>query len=133
MAHISVKGIDHVVVNCSDVERSMAWYRDKLGLEPLRVEEFRRGEVPFVSLRISDVALIDLIPGERSGVNIDHFSLWVDADLDAVTTSGDFDVVSPPKTIFGSQGDGPGMYVRDPDGNVIELKAYPGPGDPGAV
>jgi catechol 2,3-dioxygenase-like lactoylglutathione lyase family enzyme len=131
MSRIAVKGIDHVVVTCSDVERSLAWYRDKLGLEPLRADAFRRGEVPFVSMRISDVALIDLIPGERSGVNIDHFSLWVDADLEAVTASGDFDVVSPPKTIFGSQGDGPGMYVRDPDGNVIELKAYPAAGGAG--
>lgn len=122
---LKVKGIDHVVVNCTDVERSVEWYRDKLGLEPLRLEEFRRGEVPFVSLRISDAALIDLQPAERSGVNIDHFSLHVEGDLDEVATSGAFEVVARPKVIFGARGHGPGMYVRDPDGNVIELKAYP--------
>lgn len=122
---LKVKGIDHVVVVCADVERSVAWYRDKLGLEPLRLEAFRDGTVPFVSMRISDVALIDLVPGERSGENIDHFSLHVEADLVQVAASGEFDVVRPPTTIFGAQGDGPGMYIRDPDGNVIELKAYP--------
>ena len=122
---IEVRGIDHVVVNCADVERSVSWYRDKLGLEPLRLEEYRRGEVPFVSMRISDVALIDLQADERTGVNIDHFSLYVVGDLDALVRSGDFEVVSGPKIIFGSQGHGPGVYVRDPDGNVIELKAYP--------
>lgn len=122
---IEVKGLDHVVVTCRDVEHSLAWYRDALGLEPLRVDEFRRGEVPFVSMRISDVALIDLIPGEPSGVNIDHFSLWVEGDLEVIAASGRFDVVHQPKVIFGAQGDGPGMYVRDPDGNVIELKTYP--------
>lgn len=122
---IEIKGIDHVVVNCSDVERSVAWYRDKLGLEPLRLDAYRNGEVPFVSMRISDVALIDLQSDERTGVNIDHFSLHVAGDLDALVASGEFDVVSGPKTIFGAQGMGPGVYVRDPDGNVIELKGYP--------
>jgi glyoxylase I family protein len=121
---LNVRGLDHVVVVCSDVERSMEWYRDMLGLEALRVDEYRRGEVPFISMRISQTALIDLVPGERTGVNVDHFSLYVEGDLDAATASGEFDVVRPPTTIFGAQGDGPGMYVRDPDGNVIELKAY---------
>ncbi len=122
---LKVRGIDHVVVICRDVGASVAWYRDVLGLQPIRLEEFERGEVPFVSMRISDTALIDLTPGEPTGVNIDHFSLYVDGDLEAAHASGDFDVVRPPKTIFGAQGHGPGMYVRDPDGNVIELKTYP--------
>ena len=37
----------------SDVERSVAWWQGLLGLEPVRLEEWRRGEVPFVSVRIS--------------------------------------------------------------------------------
>ena len=123
-AAIEVRGIDHVVVLCSDVERSLDWYTTMLGLEPLRVGEFRRGEVPFVSLRIGETALIDLVPGERTGENVDHFSLHVIADLDAVTADERFDVVRPPMNIFGAQGTGPGMYIRDPDGNVIELKTY---------
>jgi catechol 2,3-dioxygenase-like lactoylglutathione lyase family enzyme len=118
--------LDHVVVTCGNVERSLEWYTNMLGLEPLRVAEFRRGEVPFVSLRISETALIDLVPGKRTGENIDHFSLHVDADLEAIEADERFDVVRGPKTIFGAQGHGPGMYVRDPDGNVIELKTYPG-------
>lgn len=122
---LRVKGIDHVVVVCADVERSVAWYRDKLGLEPLRLEAFRAGTVPFVSMKISESALIDLVPGERTGENVDHFSLYVEGNLGAAAASGEFEVVRPPKVIFGAQGDGPGMYVRDPDGNLIELKAYP--------
>jgi len=123
---LRVLGIDHVVVTCTDVESTMRWYRDKLGLEPLRLEDFRAGKVPFVSMKISDSALIDLVPGERTGENIDHFSLYVQADLEEVAASGDFDVVRDPKIIFGARGDGPGMYVRDPEGNLIELKSYPG-------
>jgi catechol 2,3-dioxygenase-like lactoylglutathione lyase family enzyme len=122
---LRVRGIDHVVFTVADVESSAAWYRDRLGLEVLRLEEWRRGEVPFVSLRVSDTSLIDLIAGERSGQNVDHVSLCVDGSLDDVVASGRFDVVHLPFDIFGAQGVGPGMYVRDPDGNVIELKTYP--------
>jgi catechol 2,3-dioxygenase-like lactoylglutathione lyase family enzyme len=122
---VRVLGIDHVVFTVADVEASVDWYRDRLGLEVLRLDEWRRGEVPFVSLRISDTALIDLVAGERSGQNVDHVSLCVDGSLAEVVASGRFDVVRPPFDIFGAQGVGPGMYVRDPDGNVIELKAYP--------
>jgi catechol 2,3-dioxygenase-like lactoylglutathione lyase family enzyme len=122
---LRVLGIDHVVFTVADVEASAAWYCDRLGMEVLRLDEWRRGEVPFVSLRISDTTLIDLIAGDRSGQNVDHVSLCVEGSLDDVVASGRFDVVHAPFDIFGAQGVGPGMYVRDPDGNVIELKTYP--------
>jgi len=121
---VHVRGIDHVVLKVADVERSMAWYRDRLGLEPLRFAEWQRGEVPFVSLRISDTALIDLIHAERTGENVDHVSLWVDGPLEEVVASGEFEVAHEPFEIFGAQGVGLGMYVRDPDGNLVELKTY---------
>ena len=47
-----------------------------------------------------------------------------DVALHAVAESGEFDVVSDPSWIWGSQGHGWGLYVRDPDGNTIELKHY---------
>jgi len=121
---MQVKGIDHFVLNVGDVDRSLAWYRDRLGLQPARYEEWKRGEVPFVSLRISDTALIDLVHGERTGENVDHVALWVEGSLDDVVSSGEFDVVRGPLDLFGAQGQGPGVYVRDPDGNLVELKSY---------
>jgi catechol 2,3-dioxygenase-like lactoylglutathione lyase family enzyme len=45
-------------------------------------------------------------------------------DLDAVKASGRFDVVDGPATRSGARGDGTSLYVRDPDGNVIELRHY---------
>lgn len=102
----------------------MAWYRDRLGLEPLRLEEWRQGRVPFLSLRISDTSIVDLVEQPRTGENIDHVSLWVEGSLDDVVSSGDFDVEREPFEIFGAQGTGLGMYVRDPDGNLVELKTY---------
>jgi catechol 2,3-dioxygenase-like lactoylglutathione lyase family enzyme len=118
-------GIDHVVLRVSEVERSVAWYRDVLGLEPVRLEEWRRGEVPFVSMRVDDATIIDLTPGERTGENVDHLCVLVeDADLHAISTAGHLECEGPPRRLFGARGVGWGMYVRDPDGNRVELRHY---------
>src|SRR5512134_3907730 len=86
-----IRGIDHVVLIVRDVERSAAWYREKLGLEPARLEEFRRGETPFASMRINATAVIDLLPGEPSGKNVDHLALVLDpsVDLAQLAATGD--------------------------------------------
>lgn len=118
-------GIDHVVLNVTDMESSVAWYRDRLGLEVLRLDAWRRGEVPFVSLRLTPTTLIDLLEAAPDGTNVDHIALTVDADLDAVVASGDFDVEFGPMELYGAQGMGQGVYVRDPDGHRVELRTYP--------
>jgi catechol 2,3-dioxygenase-like lactoylglutathione lyase family enzyme len=122
---VRVQGLDHVVFVVSDAERSLAWYRDRLGLTPEREAEWRRGEAPFVSLRIDATTVIDLFQGQRGSANVDHVSLQVgpEVDLRAVAGSGEFEVVRGPSWIWGAQGWGWGLYVRDPDGNTIELKA----------
>ena len=122
-----VTDIDHVVFNVSDAERSVAWWSDLLGVEAVRLDEWRRGEVPFVSVRINAATIIDLFVTARSGENVDHVAITVtDADLDELAASGPFDVVRGPLDVFGARGQGRGLYVRDPDGNVIELRTYPG-------
>ena len=62
-----VRGLDHIVLNVVDAERSMRWYCDRLGLEPERYEEWKAGEAPFVSVRIDEGTIIDLFETERSG------------------------------------------------------------------
>jgi catechol 2,3-dioxygenase-like lactoylglutathione lyase family enzyme len=118
--------VDHIVLVVPDVERTVAWYHEHLGLEVLRLEEWRRKEVPFVSLRISPDTLIDVFTGERTGVNVDHVAITVgDVDLDELAGSGDFDVELGPTDLYGARGVGRGVYVRDPDGNRVELRTYP--------
>ena len=122
-----VRGPDHVVLVSPDPERLVAWYRDELGLVPERLEEWRRKEVLFVSLRVSPTFLIDVLEGERSGVNVDHLALLVDGvDLDELAAKGRFEVEMGPADLFGAQGTGRGLYVRDPDGNRVELRTYAG-------
>lgn len=122
---VRVRGLDHVVLRVADVERSVAWYRDRLGLRPERLEEWRAGTAPFASVRIDASTLLDLLEGAADGTNVDHVALVVDpVDLDGVVASGDFDVVAGPSRLWGAQGWGRGVYVRDPDGHVVELRTY---------
>jgi catechol 2,3-dioxygenase-like lactoylglutathione lyase family enzyme len=122
---LRVIALDHVVLNVVDVERALEFYCGQLGLAPDRVEEWRRGEVPFPSARVDDHTIIDLLDAPRSGENCAHVCLVVEpVDLDAVKASGRFDVVDGPATRSGARGDGTSLYVRDPDGNVIELRYY---------
>ena len=103
----------------------MAWYRDELGLEALRFDEWERGEVFFPSVRVDEGTIIDVLENERSGQNVDHICLVVTDDVDALAASGRFEVVDGPDVRWGARGNARSLYVRDPDGNVVELRAYP--------
>src|SRR5229473_6870012 len=125
---VRVTALDHIVVNCTDVEASLAWYTSALGLAPVRDEEWRAGLAPFPSVRVNEDTIIDLFATDRSGVNVDHLCLAVEpTDLDALAGSGRFDIVGdgPIDGLFGARGTARSLYVRDPDGNTIELRCYP--------
>lgn len=123
---VRVVGFDHVVLNVADAERALAFYCGELGLEPARVDEWRRGEVPFPSARVDAGTIIDLATAPRAGENVDHICLVVaPTDFDALRAGGRFDVVDGPATRWGARGNATSLYVRDPDGNTVELRAYP--------
>lgn len=121
---VDVVGLDHVVLNVADARRAVEWYRDLLGLEVLRFDEWERGEVFFPSVRVDATTILDLLEVERTGQNVDHVCLVIDGDVDEIATSGRFDVVEGPATRWGARGDARAVYVRDPDGNTVELRAY---------
>ncbi len=124
---IRVVGFDHLVLRCADVEATLRWYIDMLGLRGVRVEEWRRDEVFFPSVRIDDSTIIDLIPAGSppKDRNVDHVCLVVEPGVvDAVAASGEFRVVDGPDHRFGARGTGWSIYVLDPDDNVIELRSY---------
>ena len=122
---MKVIGIDHIVLTVADVERSVSWYERELGLEVLRLDEWREKKALFVSLRLSPTALIDILEGERTGENMNHVAVVVeDVDLDELAASGRYNVVMGPADLFGAQGTGRGVYINDPDGNLVELRTY---------
>jgi catechol 2,3-dioxygenase-like lactoylglutathione lyase family enzyme len=122
---VRVVGHDHIVLRVADAERSLEFYAGVLGLAPERLEEWRAGEAPFVSVRVDAGTVIDLQEGDRTGVNLDHFALVVEGvDLEEIAASGEFEVVRGVRRLWGAQGVGRGVYVTDPDGNVVELRTY---------
>ena len=122
---VRVIEMDHIVLSCADVERTLAWYTDVLGLATVRLDEWRRGEAPFPSVRINAGTIIDLVPGDTADGRLDHFCVVIEpTDLDAVAASGVFDVVDGPGTRYGARGNGTSLYVRDPDGAIVELRYY---------
>lgn len=126
---ITVSDLDHIVLTCADIEASLRWYGELLGLAPVRVDEWRAGRAPFPSLRVNAHTIIDLVVGEQPQGRLEHFCLVVsDTDLAELAGSGDFDVVEGPVTRYGARGDGTSVYVRDPDGTVVELRTYAAPG-----
>ena len=124
-AAVTVIELDHIVLNVADVERSIRFYRDELGLQGERVEAWRRQEVFFPSVRVNAGTILDLLQNARTGENTDHFCLVVaPTDFDALKASGRFEVVDGPDRRFGARGDGTSLYIRDPDGNTVELRYY---------
>ena len=125
---IQVTALDHIVLRVSDVQRSLDWYITRLGLAPVRVDEWRAGQCPFPSVRVSAGTIIDLIPGDvdHARRNLDHFCMVVSADdLAEVRSSDEFTIVRDPDfELYGARGYADGLYIADPDGNEIELRAY---------
>ncbi|MET9410130.1 VOC family protein [Streptomyces sp. NPDC002935] len=121
-----VKAFDHLVLNVEDVERSLGFYTGLLGLAPVRLAEWRAGQVPFPSVRITAETIIDLVDGPRGESNVDHICLTVEPlDWDEVIASGSFTVLDGPVDRFGARGTATSVYVQDPDGNTVELRWYP--------
>ncbi len=132
---VRVIGFDHIVLRVKNPEASLRFYGDLLGMERLRVDQWRAGQVGFPSLRASEHTIIDLVkPPEGTTVsqehsNMDHFCMVIE--------SGDFEGVKgeleaagalaegQPQKRWGSKGIGTSIYINDPDGNHIEIKHYP--------
>ncbi len=137
---LSIKQLDHVVLRVSDLAAMRRFYCDVLGC----VVERERHDLGLYQLR-AGAALIDLVPvdgplGQKGGAppgaearNMDHFCLQVDPwDADAITAylRAQGADPGPVSSRYGASGQGPSIYVPDPEGNVVELKGPPDPVQP---
>lgn len=133
MRPFDLQRIDHVVLRVSDIERSRRFYVDVLGCNVAR----ERPDLGLVHLR-AGASMIDLVDvqgrlGRRGGAaagatgrNVDHVCLRIEpfdeAAIGAHLAAHGVDVTEPASVNFGAEGDGLSLYLRDPDGNAIELK-----------
>lgn len=137
---VAVLGIDHIVLRVRDVPRMIRFYGDVLGCKVEKVQE----KLGLTHLRAGS-AMIDLItldgplgkeggagPG-REGRNVDHLCLRI-ASFDTQALKAHLAAhgveVGALGSRFGAEGEGPSLYITDPEGNVVELKGPPGPVPP---
>lgn len=132
MTNLKINAMDHIVLNVADVERSLAFYADVLGLKPERVEEFRARKVGFPSVRISESCLIDIVAtGTGAGPesrNLNHFCLTTEP-LDLAALADELEakgvtVTTRPVSRWGARGQATSIYFLDPDGNEVEVRHY---------
>ena len=132
---IRIRDIDHLVLRVVDVEAMLAFYRDVLGCSIER----RRDELGLVQLRAGR-SMIDLVPVDgklgraggaapgSEGRNLDHFCLRVDPfDASAIRRHLQVAGIAAGEAVprYGAEGEGPSIYVTDPEGNMVELKGPP--------
>jgi catechol 2,3-dioxygenase-like lactoylglutathione lyase family enzyme len=122
-----VVALDHIVLNVADVERSLAFYAETLGLPAERVDLWRAGKVGFPSVRVNDHTIIDLVGRAPEGENLAHFCLVADGDIQALKAElqgKGVHIEREPTSRSGARGDGLSFYIGDPDGTQIEIRCY---------
>ncbi|CAM0998851.1 Catechol 2,3-dioxygenase or related enzyme, vicinal oxygen chelate (VOC) family [Rhodanobacter sp. Root179] len=129
---IRIADIDHVVLRVIDSDAMQRFYCDVLGCR----EERRQDEIDLVQLRAGR-SLIDLVavdgklgrhggaaPGAQ-GHNMDHLCLRVE-DYDEAAILAHLKShgvrIGELGSRYGAQGEGPSIYLYDPQGNMVELK-----------
>jgi glyoxylase I family protein len=131
---LTVAELDHVVLRCRAQDQMLEFYTHVLGLK----EERRIAQIGLIQLR-AGASMIDLIPAaeprDESGINVDHFCLGIESDdlrsvIDYLRLNA-VEIIGEPARRYGARGMGNSIYVRDPEGNVIELKEMPGRGEKG--
>lgn len=129
--------IDHIVINTVDINKSLHFYMEVLKLLSERLEEFRRNQVPFPSVRITKDTIIDIFPKslwEKSNPenvcrpNLNHFCLSTGKAgwelLQERLKQNGISIDDGPVKRWGAHGSGVSVYFRDPDENVIEVRYY---------
>ena len=132
---IRLAAIDHVVFRVADLDAALRFYTEVLGAT---LEKVQAG-IGLYQLRAGS-SLIDLVPVEGQlgraggagpgpeGRNVDHVCFrvapWDEAAILAQLAGHGIEAQVAQR--YGAEGDGPSIYLSDPDGNGLELKGPPG-------
>ncbi len=127
-ASIKIAELDHVVLRCTDQKRMLDFYTGILGMR----EERRIEQIGLIQLRAGQ-SMVDLVPApgaiEEKSRNVDHLCLGIEAEdmgeIARMLKENGIEVMGEPAPRYGARGMGLSVYIRDPEGNVIELKQMP--------
>lgn len=126
---MKVERIDHISLKIpeGDLKECLSFYRDTLGFEPFKLEEYRKDERTSFFFKIGEKAMLNIRPVndfEAPAKNLDHFCLICDqevSELESKVEENGFEVYRK-GTPLGSKGRDLAIYVKDPFGYRIELK-----------
>ena len=131
---VKITEMDHIVLRVRDVETSLRFYTQVLGMLAERVEQWRAGEIRFPSARLNADTIIDFFGSDQEPIgrdgakNQDHFCMVIEPtdmeELKAKFEGIGVDIQAGPGKRWGSHGDGISLYIYDPDDNVVELRHY---------
>src|ERR1051325_3393711 len=121
----AILGFDHVVLRARDPERLIRFYCEVLGCTVSK----RNERISLVHLAAGR-SQIDVVPekeprAESGGKNMDHFALRIEPfDAPELIAHLKRHGLEPGELVtrFGAEGDGPSLYIQDPEGNTVELK-----------
>ena len=129
---MDVEAIDHVnlrIPKAGGVERATEFYVDVLGFTVEGFDLYPE-EKPFFSVRLSEDSVIHLWPTEEFETphrreNYDHVALRLAEDVEDIKSRLDAGGVEIEQELepLGATGVAPAVYVRDPFGYRVELKA----------
>lgn len=124
-----IQSLDHLVLTVRDVEASIAFYRDHLGMEPVTFAAGRRA-LAFADQKINlHEAGAEFEPKaahpQPGSADLCFLVSEPVAELAARLGAGGVTVLDGPVARTGATGPIVSIYLRDPDGNLIEL-ANPG-------
>ncbi|WP_353212426.1 VOC family protein [Rhodovarius sp.] len=127
----SVDRLDHLVINCSDVETSAAWYQRVLGMERETFGKDNRTALRFggqkINLRPHNHDIVKWHTGANTAPGSQDLCFIVTVSAEEIakhlTTCG-ISIVEGPVQKAGALGSINSVYCRDPDGNLIEISTY---------
>lgn len=132
---IKIREIDHLVLRVVNPDAMTDFYCDVLGC----AIERRQDEIGLIQLRAGR-SLVDLVPvdgklGKAGGAapggegrNLDHVCFRVEPfDENSIRTHLEAHgvAVGDVASRYGAEGEGPSIYIQDPEGNTVELKGPP--------
>jgi len=120
-------GLGHVAIRVKDIDRSLDFYKGKLGFEEMLRLHRDNGDLWLVYLRVTDDQYLEVFPyavGDeappREAIGLNHVCITVD-DIDAVVAQLDeagIPLLQP--LLTGADGNRQ-AWIADPDGNRFEL------------